>query len=487
MMDEKSLAFPSRDVGDDPLLGDEQEGLWRRVLDDEMAAFEIVVQRYQNLVASVAYSATGSFSVSEEVTQETFWQAWRQRTQLRDHGRLASWLCGIARNLALQAIKQERRPATVDLVVDPSSSTHDPAVSSISAEERQLVWETLEDIPDLYREALVLFYREGHSMLDVASALDVSTDVAKQRVHRGRELLRETLAARVEDVLVRTRPSRSLTARVMVGLAALSVSLKAPSTASAATIGGMTIAQAAQAAGASSVGGIVATSVKTAAASGASAGIMGGMLGAVSGLGGAFLGCWLPSQLAETMAERKLLEKHGRRSFALSIGFTLAMLLIPGLVFFLPEGGFWLLGLMGCATLVFTICIIAFGFQAHAEFRELQAHLPPDAPLNESPLAVAWHVATGGGAIARYLAVGGAAWADDFAVGGGAWANQANTDTAKELASSLSQMWMLQWMMEHRVMFIVSTIVIAVTPAALMRLAYRRCERNEDKPVEAKL
>lgn len=604
-MNEKSQVESNSFYGD-PIVREEQGGLWQRVLEDDNSAFEVVVERYQNLVASVAYSATGSFSVSEEVTQETFWQAWRQRFQLRDHARLASWLCGIARNLASQAIKQEHRPAMVDLVVDPSSSINDPAVNSISAEERQLVWETLEDIPELYREALVLYYREGHSMLQVASALDVSMDVAKQRVHRGRELLRDTLSERVEDVLVRTRPSRSMTTRVMVGLAALSASLKATSTVSAATAGGMTVAEIAKAATIKSAGGFVATGVKSAAATGASAGILGGLLGVVGGLGGAFLGCWIPSQLAETMAERKLLEKHGRRSFALALAFTLAMLL-PGLLLLLPVGRYWALGLMASATLMFTVCILILGLKAQRELRQLQANLPSDAQLNPSPLrrrfrldevvylgkrytsrwrlfglplidiqfadvfgspgrsptgspqacagqgqacgwiavgdratgvlfaaggvakgliamgglaiggiavgggavgvlaigggavgglafgglavgyqsvgglAVAWHVATGGGAVARYLAVGGGAWAHDFAVGGEAWASQANTESAKELANSLSQMWMLEWLAKNRVLFIVITLVISLAPAALMRFAYRKCERNNGK------
>jgi DNA-directed RNA polymerase specialized sigma24 family protein len=93
----------------------EDAGLWHRVLADDPSAFEAVVAKYQNLVASVAYSATGNFSLSEEVTQETFWQAWRQRFQLREPERLASWLCGIARNLAHQTSKHEQRHSAKEL------------------------------------------------------------------------------------------------------------------------------------------------------------------------------------------------------------------------------------------------------------------------------------------------------------------------------------------------------------------------------------
>jgi zinc protease len=376
----------------------EDVGLWQRVLAGEPAAFEEVVTKYQNLVAAVAYSSTGNFALSEEVTQETFWQAWRQRFQLRDHSRLAPWLCGIARNLAAQTSKRESRHAAEELISDSGSTFDDPAQNSISTEERAIVWETLAEIPETYREALVLFYREGHSMAEVAAALDVSLDVAKQRVHRGRELLRATLATRVEDVLVRSRPGRSLTTKVMVGLAALGASLKATAsaatasaatasaaTAGATTAGTITAAEIAKAAAGNTAGGAVAATVKSVAMTGAAGGLLGGLVGAAGGLGGAYLGSFLPAQMAETMAERKLLEKHGRRTFVAALIFT-AMILVQTLLLFIPGGLFWYFLLLVTVTLVFIATTIILGIKTQAEVQKLRASLAPDAEPNPSPL-----------------------------------------------------------------------------------------------------
>ena len=74
------------------------------------------------------------------------------------------------------------------------------------------MWNTLEAIPETYREALVLYYREDHSIAEVAAALDIQPDAAKQRLARGREMLRETLAATVEGVLKKSKPGRALNA-----------------------------------------------------------------------------------------------------------------------------------------------------------------------------------------------------------------------------------------------------------------------------------
>lgn len=363
----------------------EDAGVWRRVLADDQSAFEAVVVKYQNLVASVAYSATGNFSLSEEVTQETFWQAWRQRFQLREPERLASWLCGIARNLAHQTSKKELRHSAKELEDVSGSWSADPAQDSISTEEREIVWATLEEIPEANREALILFYREGQSMAEVAAALGVSTDVAKQRVHRGRELLRETLANRVEDVLVRSRPGRVLTTRVMFGLAALTTSLKATASASAATAGTITVAEVAKSSTVSAAGGMAATAVKSAVTAGVSTGLVGALIGATGGLGGAFLGCWLPSQMAETMAERNLLAKHGRRAFVVAIAMTASLLLITPLLL-IPGGTVWYFVTLAVIMLAYLVTIISMGIKVQWELKKLREQLPIDAELNPSPL-----------------------------------------------------------------------------------------------------
>ena len=61
-------------------------------------AFGYIVSRYQSLVCSLAYSATGSLSQSEDLAQETFFAAWKHLGDLREPAKLRAWLCGIARN-----------------------------------------------------------------------------------------------------------------------------------------------------------------------------------------------------------------------------------------------------------------------------------------------------------------------------------------------------------------------------------------------------
>src|SRR5690348_12626208 len=72
-------------------------------------AFGQIVARYQSLVCSLAYSATGILSQSEDLAQETFFAAWKHLADLREPAKLRAWLCGIARNLINNFLRAQGR------------------------------------------------------------------------------------------------------------------------------------------------------------------------------------------------------------------------------------------------------------------------------------------------------------------------------------------------------------------------------------------
>ena len=93
-----------------------------------------------------------------------------------------------------------------------------PSDQTISKEETAILWRSLERIPETYREALVLFYREHQSVERVAEVLDLSEDAVKQRLSRGRKLLQEEFLAFVQGALERTNPGQLFTLSVVSAL-----------------------------------------------------------------------------------------------------------------------------------------------------------------------------------------------------------------------------------------------------------------------------
>src|SRR5579862_5043200 len=195
-------------------------------------AFGWIVTRYQSLLCSLAYSATGSLSQSEDLAQETLVTAWKQLAELREPEKLRSWLCRISRNLTCDALRREGREPIhkaepLEEVQETPAAEPLPSDHTISREEQAILWRSIERIPASYREPLVLYYREHHSVQNVAAALDLSEDAVKQRLSRGRKLLHERVLAFVEGALERTNPGKAFTIGVIATLPAFDISAQA--------------------------------------------------------------------------------------------------------------------------------------------------------------------------------------------------------------------------------------------------------------------
>jgi RNA polymerase sigma factor (sigma-70 family) len=280
---------------------DEQLVAWSLTGDRE--AFGKIVERYQALVCSITYGATGSLTLSEDLAQETFLTAWRKLDGLTDAKKLRAWLCGIARNLTLYSMRRGQREPTLaaeplETVHEPISAEPSPSAQAVSHEEEAILWRALERIPDSYREPLILFYREHRSVERVAQELELSEDAVKQRLSRGRAMLTEQVAAFVEGTLERTTPGQAFTLGVLATLPSLTLSAKA------ATIG--------------------ATAAKGSASANAAG--LAGIFGAISAL--FFIGSYADYRLCReevrTNEERQRLKSYYRRVIAFASGIFTA-------------------------------------------------------------------------------------------------------------------------------------------------------------------
>jgi len=305
-------------------------------LNGDREAFGRLVARHQSPVCAMAYSACGDISRSEDLAQEAFIIAWRKLSDLKEPARFRFWLYGIVRNLINNTFRQQIRnplagaePLDENLMMTTTDSN--PAGQAISKEEEGILWRSLEQIPEAYREPLILFYREHQSIERVAEVMDLSQEAVRQRLSRGRKMLHERVIAFVEGTLVRTAPGPVFTLSVASALPHLTV-----------------------AAGSSAIGG----AMKGSAAGKAAASV--GLFAIVKGLLIKSLpvvaGIWMMLKLPESPRERKF----ARKAFAwLWIG---AILFPLGLFLSIYTGGsYW-----NAHPQMLTVVILgaAFGFVA---------------------------------------------------------------------------------------------------------------------------
>lgn len=209
-------------------------------------AFCSIVTRYQSLLCSLAYSSVGDVKHSEDIAQETFVEAWKKLDTLRDPEKLKSWLCGILRfKVSHYRRSEQHQPLQhADDVQQHDSLAEDKTEldqQAIDQQQQSLLWKVLDGMEDNYREPLVLFYREEQSVEKVAVALDLSEDTVKQRLSRGRKLLKRAMSGFVEEALHKSKPGVAFTAGVLAAISGISPPAKAAALGAGAAKGGSSL------------------------------------------------------------------------------------------------------------------------------------------------------------------------------------------------------------------------------------------------------
>ena len=178
----------------------EAELLLRAGRGDE-AAFLLLYERHRTPVFRFACRMLGSAQQAEDVTQECFLSILRRPEAFRaERASLRTYLCAIARHLALKHLHKRGQETLVD---DPPEEVpggagadggRDPLSAAIAAEAAEAVRAAVLELPPLQREAVVLFEYQEMSLADVAAVCDTDVGTVKSRLHRARERLRRTLA-----------------------------------------------------------------------------------------------------------------------------------------------------------------------------------------------------------------------------------------------------------------------------------------------------
>ena len=138
---------------------------------------------------------------AEDLTQEAFLRAHRERDTVKDPGAMLSWLYRIATHVALDRLRQRTSSATRESKVDLADL--DPPDLGSPSVERELdreqmsacVQRFLVAIPDNYRSVLLMHDTHGLTGPEIAAVLDIPLSTVKMRLHRARRRLKAALEA----------------------------------------------------------------------------------------------------------------------------------------------------------------------------------------------------------------------------------------------------------------------------------------------------
>lgn len=176
------------------------EEVARRVIHGDTALFEILVRRHNQRIYRTVRAVLRADDEVEDVMQQAYLNAYQHLNQFAGDAQFSTWLTKIALNAALLRRRKRDRSfgdangeATMDL---PDTNLPDPEQQATAAELRDVIEREIAALPDSFRIVVVMRDVEGMSTAESAACLDISEDLVKTRLHRGRNMLRDNLFRR---------------------------------------------------------------------------------------------------------------------------------------------------------------------------------------------------------------------------------------------------------------------------------------------------
>lgn len=176
-------------------------------------AFEPLVRRHERRVYRVTLAVLGNTEDAEEAMQDAFVKAYRHLNQFRQESKFTTWLTRIAINEALQKKMARKESVSLDEVRESEFLLPrrdepwraDPEKLYGRQEMKRLVESAIQSLDAIYRQAFVLRDVEDMSAQEAAEAAGIAVAAMKSRVLRARLMVREALAAKLEEPLTLKR------------------------------------------------------------------------------------------------------------------------------------------------------------------------------------------------------------------------------------------------------------------------------------------
>jgi RNA polymerase sigma-70 factor, ECF subfamily len=178
-----------------------------KACDGDRDAFRSLVERHSRYLFNVAYRLTGSAQDAEDVVQDTFLKAYQQLSRFEARADFRTWLHRIAVNRSIDLIRTRRHrefgqdPDDLERGAESGSVGSAPAGPDrlvLSAEIHERVTEGLALLTASERLAFTLRHVEGLPIREVATAMGLKTEAAKNSIFRAVRKMRAVLEPLVD-------------------------------------------------------------------------------------------------------------------------------------------------------------------------------------------------------------------------------------------------------------------------------------------------
>jgi len=168
----------------------------------DQQAFRVLVERHSRSIFRLAFRMTGNETDAEDMVQETFLRAWKQMHRFDGRASFSTWVYRIAANCSLDLIRSRKVRGEQQPIGEGGREqggielpAGDPSPERLARSEQvaRLLGPALEELSEMERAAFLLRHYEGCDTEEIARALGVQANAAKQTVFRAVQKLRRAL------------------------------------------------------------------------------------------------------------------------------------------------------------------------------------------------------------------------------------------------------------------------------------------------------
>ena len=168
--------------------------------DDE--TFRLIFAQHHRFIFRFLYGMVGEHDLAEDLTQETFMRAYASMNTLRGESKLSTWLCGIAKNVALNTLRGRNREFHTIEINDQSvaklSEGDAPDDYLLNKELRNVIHDALERLDSDKRMVFILKLLQQRSYDEIAEITGFSTPKLKTDLHRAKAQMRRLIRPYLE-------------------------------------------------------------------------------------------------------------------------------------------------------------------------------------------------------------------------------------------------------------------------------------------------
>lgn len=184
----------------------DEKDLIEQIINGNTKAFSVLVNRYKDLVFSLALRMLNNREEAEEIAQDVFIKVYKSLHKFKGDSKLSTWIYKIVYNSCLDRLKQYKKQyalVPIDEFTEGQIKTFDNALDAMIEDDRkQTIQDSINKLPSDEAFLLTLYYYEEQSLEEISKIVGLTPNNVKVKLFRSRKKLTSILKTSLEPEII---------------------------------------------------------------------------------------------------------------------------------------------------------------------------------------------------------------------------------------------------------------------------------------------